>query len=268
MGSIKKFLSNEKNAIFFTIIVVLAVSFAYFGVEGIGMKKISMESQSTNTEIYQGIELKTAYGPNSEIKAFALAKNNALSKYKTLEGNPIPENKSIVIGEMEAEMMKSEDLFSKVGDKIEGLFGINTTVEGILMKTNSPADYLHFLSNEQFERIEGKTGVIFIKIIDPTTAKVFYKNDLNTPLPQSLKFAQGKINDYKTHEIAGITYYPIIIGNEEAKMMQEEKVFNKLGDTFEKFGQYFILTGVLEKNNSIMDLAHIVPLDEKEIIIQ
>ncbi len=50
----------------------------------------------------------------------------------------------IVIGSKEAEMMKSEKLFTKVGDSISGFFGKNVIISGILSETNTTRDFIHF----------------------------------------------------------------------------------------------------------------------------
>lgn len=55
----------------------------------------------------------------------------------------------VILGYKEAEMMKSEKLFSKTGDTVNGFFGKNIIISGILKETNSTMDFIHFtpLSN-------------------------------------------------------------------------------------------------------------------------
>jgi hypothetical protein len=263
MGLMEGIIQN-KTSIGLSLIVILIVGTLYFGVEGLGASAMEGGTRNSSTEAYKGILLKTAFTEKGEMKVFALAKNNTLSMYSAIEGNSIPEQDSIVIGEMEADMMKDENLFSKIGDKINGLFGIDTSIEGVLAKSNAPLDYLHFAQATQFGKINGDSNLIYIKIVDEKNAKVFYYSDSNI-LPGNSKLKEGKMEDYKEHEIVGITYYPMIIGNEEAAMMIKEGLFSKVGDTFERFGKNFIVIGILEKNNSMLDMVHIVPLTAGEL---
>lgn len=50
----------------------------------------------------------------------------------------------LVIGSEEAEMMRSEKLFSKIGERIDEFFGKNVYITGILAPTNSSLDMLHY----------------------------------------------------------------------------------------------------------------------------
>jgi hypothetical protein len=54
----------------------------------------------------------------------------------------------ILIGADEAKMMRSEKLFSKPGDELEGFFGKNVKIAGILAKTNSALDMVHIVPRE------------------------------------------------------------------------------------------------------------------------
>jgi hypothetical protein len=42
-------------------------------------------------------------------------------------------------------MMRRNRLFSNVGDKIEGFFGVNVHVAGVLSKTGTSLDMMHVL---------------------------------------------------------------------------------------------------------------------------
>ncbi|MFA6489400.1 MAG: hypothetical protein WCT52_01855 [Candidatus Micrarchaeia archaeon] len=52
----------------------------------------------------------------------------------------------IIIGADEAAMMRSEKMFSKAGDRLEGFFGNNVEIAGVLSKTNTSVDMFHFVS--------------------------------------------------------------------------------------------------------------------------
>jgi hypothetical protein len=51
----------------------------------------------------------------------------------------------VVLGSAEAKMMGSESLFKGVGDKIDGFFGKDAYIAGILEPTNSSLDMLHYM---------------------------------------------------------------------------------------------------------------------------
>lgn len=51
----------------------------------------------------------------------------------------------LYIGSAEAEMMIGEKLFEKEGDILEGFFGNNVIIAGVLPETKTPLDYFHFV---------------------------------------------------------------------------------------------------------------------------
>ena len=257
---IKEWIMKEKFTTVLVIALILVIGFVYFNNTGNTAMNGGGEGE---TIALQGAVLKLAFNDQNQPKIFALAENNALAKYKTMEGNPIPERDSMVVGAIEAEMMMDENLFQKAGDEIKGLFGINTKIEGILEKTNTPADYFHFLGSEQYSSLNGKENRAFIIFIE-STPKFFIKYDLNEDR-SGLKFKEGTKEDYQSYTIVGKKYYPLIIGNTEAEMMKSERIFEKIGDQFEKFGQNFILAGILADTNTAFDLVHITPLNAEEL---
>jgi hypothetical protein len=54
----------------------------------------------------------------------------------------------IYIGSKEAEMMRQAGLLLNEGDTIEGFFGNNIIVSGILPQTNTEVDMMHFIPAE------------------------------------------------------------------------------------------------------------------------
>lgn len=54
----------------------------------------------------------------------------------------------VYIGSKEAQMMMDEKLFSKVGDKIDNLFGNRVLIAGILPKTDTVLDTFHFVGKD------------------------------------------------------------------------------------------------------------------------
>ncbi|MGV8169512.1 MAG: hypothetical protein ACP5N3_05650 [Candidatus Nanoarchaeia archaeon] len=255
---------NSKNtlSIILTIAIILGVSIAYFalGNQNKGMK------EETNPAIYEGITFKAAYSEEGHLKIFALAKNNALAMYETSEGNPLPEQGTVVIGFEEANMMKEEKLFTKPGDQINDLFGVDFVVEGVLKKTSSPIDDFHFVSETSFAQVKGDENTIFVKLNEEQMPKMFYNYPLNRNTPLKLTLTEGNIDDYKTQKTEDKTYYPLIIGFKEAAMMKEEKLFSKPGDKIEGlFGQNFVVAGIIAETNTSLDMMHLVPLTESEL---
>lgn len=255
---------REKIAVIFSVLVLFVVGIAYFGVSGIGLSRAAMGSDNPDLSLYEGVELKLGFSPEGEAKVFARASNNALSRFTAVEGNSIPEQGSMVLGEMEARVMKEEGLFSTVGDRLPDFFGLSLSIEGVLEKTMGPADYFHFLSAGDFEKISGDSGALFLVLSD-ADATVFYRGIPGSILPGSAVMAEGTLGDFEEHRIVGNTYYPVILGFEEAKRMREEHVFAELGDTFETSGIRFIVVGVLEKNGSLFDWVHVVSLEKESV---
>ncbi|MFA6268637.1 MAG: hypothetical protein WCW13_03600 [archaeon] len=252
----KEWIMKEKITILFSLVLILIVGFIYFGIEGNTPMGTTNTTESTPL---QGVTLKLTFNEQNQPKIFALARNNDLAQYKTTQGNSIPENDSMVIGAMEADMMVKEKLFNTTGDKISGLFGISPTIEGVLKETETIVDYFHFVSSEEFYQLTGDENRAYVKI-EGSDMSLFVNYNTLAEL-STLKLKEGNISDYEEHTIVGTKYYPIILGSTEAEMMREEKEFTNLGDTVEDFGQKFIVVGILEKTNSAFDKAHILPLN-------
>ncbi|MGV8163083.1 MAG: hypothetical protein ACP5N2_07160 [Candidatus Nanoarchaeia archaeon] len=261
-------MSENKNKpklipLIITVIIILAVSIAYFT---LGNQNKGVMTNS-DPAIYEDLKLKAVYADTGEVKIFALAKNNALAMYETREGESIPEINTVVIGFEEAAMMREEKLFSKPGDTIQDLFGIDVTIGGILEKTSSPIDDFHFVSESNFNKVKGDDNTLFVKLDAEEIPKLFYSYpyDMNTPL--KFKLEEGNISSYAQHEILSETYYPLIIGSKEAKMMREEKLFSKPGDTIQDlFGNNFVVVGILAETNTSLDMMHLTPLTPSELI--
>lgn len=58
------------------------------------------------------------------------------------------EYQKVYIGWSEAEMMKENNLFKNIGDAVDGFFGKNAVIAGILPKQNNILDDLHFISTD------------------------------------------------------------------------------------------------------------------------
>ena len=164
----------------------------------------------------------------------------------------------MVIGATEASMMRGESLFEKPGDKLTGFFGISTKIEGILSKAGAPLDMFHFLSRQQFDKINGSKSIFVLA--KEGTPKVFMIYNENSTL--KLKIAEGSMGDFRARDVYGKRLYPVAIGADEAAMMRSEKLFSKPGDQINGFfGKDIVVAAVLEKTNTPLDMMHIVSAD-------
>jgi hypothetical protein len=251
----------KKTEIIIAVLVILTVTYLYFEVDGLGNSLMPMKIDPL---LFNDIKLKVAF-KDEQMKIFAFAKNNGISMLPVKEGNSIPEKDTIVLGYSEAMMMKNENLIKGAGNNLNGFFGIDTKVEGILRRTNSFIDDFHFLSYEEFKAIQGQENKAFIKM-EEDSPEFIYTYRPGEILLLDKKFVEGNLSNYKLKYIDGEAYYPIILGYTEGQMMKSEKEFSKPGDTIKGFfGKNLVVAGVLNKTNSALDMMHIVPLTEDEL---
>jgi hypothetical protein len=262
MNVIVDIIKKQKVSIAFTAVVLFVVSIAYFvwGTPYPGMLYVYRD-----ITVYKDMQLKADY-KNGALKVFAVADPAALSAYRASEGEPVPAENTVVIGGVEAAMMRREGLFKRQGDTITGLFGIDPVVGGVLKRTFGLMDDMHFVSKSEYEKMEGEQDRLFIAIKDNRSPKLFFVLATGEDPPIKLPFAEGSLYDYTVREINGKSYYPVILGSAEAAMMKFEQLFKKPGDTIEGFfGVDIVITGILAKTNSIVDMAHISPLTPADI---
>lgn len=173
----------------------------------------------------------------------------------------------MTIGYAEAQMMREENLFAKPGDSLTNFFGIDKVyIGGVLEKTGTPVDDLHFLSLHNFEQATAEEGRVFSKLTPDKVPKMFYYLGLNEPVPAKFALAEGSMSGYEVHDLGGAEYYPLILGSNEAAMMREEKLFTGTGDVIRGFfGRNVVIIGVLERTNTSLDMMHFVPLKESQL---
>jgi hypothetical protein len=220
--------------------------------------------------LYDTVQLKAAVAPDGTLKLFAQAPRLWMTGIDA-QGEKTPRDGAdggLVLGALEAKMMLDEKLIDGVGSPLTGFFGIDTRVDGILTPTGGLLDDLHVLSTEQFERIQGPIPA-FVLVSPEGMPKLFI---FQTPAdvrsgaalaPDGLKLpiAEGDARSYYDTVRNGKTYTPVLIGAAEAKMMREELLFSKPGDTIDGlFGRDVIIAGVLAETKTSLDMAHIVPV--------
>jgi hypothetical protein len=242
-------------------VVLITIGTAYYFITGLGIMGSTAELSKESVDVLANAQIKVAVIDGKVLKLFALSSNNALSRLRATEGSAIPEEDTVVIGSEEAKMMQKENLFRKAGDKLEDFFGINTTVGGVLEQTDTFIDDFHFLSGENFRQLNGETGRVYIVLDEIGAPELHMTLKENETPPLSIVFAEGNYSNYQVHDIAGVIYYPAILGAQEAQMMREEKQFTKVGDELEIRGRKVIVVGVLSKTGSALDMMHITPLD-------
>lgn len=247
-----------------SIVIIIAVTFLYFFVDGLG-NSLMMGPMKVDPGFYENINLKVAFADN-QMKLFARADNNKISMFRTMEGNPIPEDNSMVIGYGEAMMMQSERLFEKPGDRLSDFFGISTNIEGVLRPTGQMIDYMHFLSRKQYEVIKAEPWVAFVRFTENREPKLFYQLKPEETFLNNAEFESGSITEFKMKKFEEETYYPVILGFKEAEMMRSEKLFSASGDKIKGFfGKNIFIAGVLSETNTSLDVVHFTPLGFREI---
>jgi hypothetical protein len=251
------FLSDNKTGVFLTILVLLLGTFGYFTLNNSGS---AMSGANVPPDMFEGLHLKVLWTDSGEPELIAHARNNAMVRYAASDGKSIPESGTMVLGAMEGGAMKKEGEYAKIGDKIED-FGLNLSLSGVLAPTGTIADRFHFLDTEQFNQTSPKSDIAYVQLTSTNMPKLFYTLPVRDPMLANLSLAEGKILDYSVQNLAGDQYYPLIVGSDEAKVMRDEKLFSKPGDTIHNFfGRNVYLVGVLKPTGNALDEMHFTPL--------
>lgn len=165
---------------------------------------------------------------------------------------------SVILGAKEAAMMKEEGLIRGINSEIPDFFGLSKLkVVGILAPTGTILDEYHIFSKANLAGLTKAGDDLLVTETPLEDLKMFYLYDSNN-VPEALK---SLINPAKTsYSIDGVTYLSTAIGYDEAKMMIEEKLFQKKFDTIKGlFGNDIIITGLPKKTLTSLDMMHFVP---------
>jgi hypothetical protein len=242
----------DKGVIITALVLILGIAL-FIANDGIGRQ------QRMNGDIYTDMRIKTNY-LGDDVKLFALANENVLDAYDAAQGAQIPAGEKMVLGSAEAQMMLDEKLIEGVGSNLNGFFGINITIGGILKNTSGPIDDMHFLTEEQFAAIQGEEGRVYVLLNQERMPKLFYRRGIGEETPLKIELAEGELSEYTIKEMNGKEYQPLIIGAAEAKMMREEKLFTAIGDRVDGFfGKDVVIVGVAKQTNTALDMMHIMP---------
>jgi hypothetical protein len=236
-------------SVIFTFMVLLIGSLLYFAVPGIG------SSMMVDMRFLEDSQFKS-YLEQDAIKIFAYAPEDKLSALDEMEGKNRPSEGSMVIGNSEAMMMIERKLITGTGSSLQGFFGIDTGVGGILMKTDTIVDDIHFLSIDEFNAIDGERNIF---VIVDEHADIYYTLKVGKRLP--FAFSEGSIDNYRINVNAYSEYYPVILGSKEAEMMRKNKDFSGVGDVMNDYHGYEVfIAGILEPTGGIVDMMHFIPL--------
>lgn len=258
----KKYYQKNIVPIILSILIIASVGISYLFVDGIGY---SIDMKNTrNAELLKSASIKSVIGSDGKLKIFAEVEPMLLEKYKAIEGNTLIREGKLIIGSEEAKMMKKEGLFSSIGDRIDNLFGIDVTINGIIRKTNTIIDDMHFVDKSDYASLDAVEGKTFFKFKGAEIKTFLYvpiETIEDSVRKMNLKFSEGNISLYAIGYLDSKEYKPVIIGASEAEMMRKEKLFNSIGDRIDNlFGQDVFIAGILEKTNSSIDMMHVTPL--------
>ena len=245
------------------MVIAFTIGFIEFAKFSSGMEAEGMKKPAANRQVIQkanamlaGAVLKMNFAEgNPKIFAGVNSFDTAVAK---VEGSSSLSENSMIIGSAEASMMKEEGLIKKPGDSLKNFFGIGEMkVVGIAGSTGTLIDEMHFVNKNTFANIQ---SVADVKIgFANEEAKYFYYVNGNVPE----KLQSNISNDaFTSMVIGGKKFQPIYVGSAEAKMMMDEKLFQKEGDTIENlFGNNVIIAGILPKTGTVLDNFHFVGTD-------
>jgi Cu+-exporting ATPase len=253
-----------------SLFLIVFVEFARFSSQMGGMEKSTalaayvVEAPSIQTEINRHIiDHPQKIGFLGTSPKLFMGAPNLPKSLKFSEGKAdfsSPEN--VVIGGIEAAMMKEEGLIEGVGSEIKDFFGLpKIKVVGILEQTGTALDEYHIFSPDGFDKLNAKADV-FASETGMGELKLFYTYD-ETNIPPQLKSVIDPLRTSYTMD--GMKLLPVAIGYNEAAMMKEEKLISKKGDTLKSFFKNdVIVVGLPKKTLTSLDMMHFVTREFKQ----
>jgi hypothetical protein len=256
----KNFLSAIAPLIMVLIFSYMFFQFAQFSSgmtnDGSAMKvQLSNESKQYIGSLFVSGKSKIAFAENTP-KLFMNVSELDAKLLRISEGTVSLKKNEMVIGYKEAMMMKEEKLIKKTGDSLSNFFGIpSMKVVGILAPTGTNIDNYHLVNGETYERMQGEVNIQSL-IAPDNSVKLFSVITGEVPQLIANEVAPQLLLPVR---IGSAEYIPLFIGADEAKMMIDEKLFSKRGDSIEGFfGNNVIIAGVLPKTNTSLDTMHFV----------
>ncbi len=261
----KAFLMENKTGVLLALLVLVLGTSAYF-IQPPAADRMGGGALAASPDGLRDIRIKVLSDEPGQFDLYAYASPNAMARYPTSQGKPIPETNGIVLGSYEAMMMKKEKVFSKTGDSIAEVPGINLTVAGVLAPTGLVMDNMHFVSEQVFNAMPGDANRVYVRFSSEGQPKLFYRFGVNESWPENWTLAKGSLLNYQMGKLGSQTYYPVVLGATEARMMRNEKLFTKSGDIVRGFfGTDVFIVGELNSTGTPLDSMHILPVGEKEL---
>jgi len=259
---LKYFKPNKRNylSLIAPIIMIVVFTFGFFefarlssGMENQEMSAIVsvQEASILNSFIADG-ETKINFAEASP-KLF-LGADSFPASLKLNEGTLILGDNEMIIGYNEAMMMKEENLIKGPGDNLSNFFGLaSVKIVGILEPTGTFIDDYHFVNNNTLAKIYNVARIEYVA--EQEVLKSFYFID-EINIPEKLT---SDIKGFDPVILGDKEYLPIYIGSSEAKMMIEEKLISRVGDTIDNlFGNNVIVAGILPETKTALDMMHYV----------
>lgn len=274
---LKRFKPGKKNYLstIAPIIMITVFTFGFFqfarlssGMEGEGGVTVSVEVASDLNSFIANGQTKINFAEGTP-KLF-LGADTLPVQLKAKEGVLALANDEIIMGYDEAMMMIEEKLIKGPGDSLKDFFGLSSVkVVGILEPTGTMIDNYHFINNATLAKMTNSATLKYVAeeevikafyfvIASPvaTTASAASVVAEVLPTPEKLK---NDIQGFDIVTLGGKKYLPIYIGSSEAKMMIENKLFSKVGDTIvDLFGNDVIIAGILPETKTVLDTMHFV----------
>jgi len=261
---LRGFKPNKKNyiSIIAPLIMVIIFTLGFFQFarfsssmeteEQMAKPKVSLETTNKTNALIADNQTRIAYA--EKIPKLFLGVNFLDSSIAKTEGISKLSDNEMIVGAEEAKMMIEEKLFSKPGDNIKNFFGLaEIKIAGIIEPTGTILDSYHLVNPNTLNRMKTSTQVK--AAIAETSLKQFYILD-ESSVPEQFK---TEIISTVSISLGSKKYLPIYIGSTEAKMMIEEKLFSKPGDTIENlFGNNIIVAAILPETKTLLDTMHFV----------
>lgn len=182
--------------------------------------------------------------------------SSGLSEITLTEGTLQLGDEDVILGAKEAQMMRQEKIFTRVGDVIWDFFGLaRVRVTAILAPTGTVLDNYYFVSPNALLVIDGRP----LEVQDAEgQIKFFYRTDAQA-IPELVRKTIEK-SGFTAVSIAGTSYQSIFVGAREAEMMKKEQVFTQVGDRIDGFfGNQVIVSDILPVTDTVLDDFHFIP---------
>jgi hypothetical protein len=192
-------------------------------------------------------------------KLFLAAPALVAPALKAQEGTLVLQDNEMILGSAEAAMMREENLFQQPGDVIVDFFGIpEMRIVGILAPTGTLLDEYHVVNPSTLARLDTQAEVRITAV--EGALKLFYGVQVDN-VPATLR-DRLQADTLNPATLGGRPYVPVVIGAEEAQMMQDGKLFQVEGDLIHNlFGNDMVVAGVLPETNTPLDMMHFVRAD-------